>query len=1410
MSRRFQTKRSKCFGKVRNDHGCQILYRHLFRVGMLAILFLMRGSCAAADTVITNIQELQDINLNPGGSYILANDINAAETADWNNGEGFDPIMDFNGTFDGKGYTIYGLTINRPTTDKVGLFGAIVNDGHVSDVSLYGANISGNNKVGTLAGYLFLADVADIAVHQSQVNGSQRVGGLVGESYNGHGITDALVDDVGVSGISEVGGLVGRTWDGTINTILRAAVTADVTAISNMAGGIAGYTKSSDILESFAEGSVSGNMGVGGIAGYTIENAGIHNCYAVNSVAGNQYTGGVAGLFYSYHDGVSNTYFAGTVDGNSPVGGFIGAKFAGTSVANYWDTDLNSGLNSVGSGNGAGITGKTTAELSQLATYLGWDFETVWLINGSYPRLQSLNDIPGGGETPYSPATLAIQPGTNFLSNPSGVPIHIQDARLRFRATGGTNSNNADTLQVYDPVLGGFRLFFFVSNAEYIPEEFRHKWYDTGNGQIADYVLNPGTGFIYTNKATESFPWTEYPVTGLLRSRTSVHLTPNYNLIAHPYGVAVDLNETRLTEIAEPGDHVYIDDNGLLRYDWVTGSGDPELDNHFVAEGTSEVSPIPLKAGEGFYFFNAATETKIWRVMNPNFRRIAVSGIEPGPDNFLSNPMDKPINIQKAAFTENAVGNIDAYLADNISVFNSASGLTEYLYFIGEDPTVPEEYQNKWFDPVQMKPSEVLLQPGETFTYDSKAADSRVWVEGASTSTPVAVYVEIVNGFNNISNPLSVPIHLQSAGIQNPVYSSNCALADRVVVDGQPSFYCHLTGNPLSWSLNLLLEPGAGISYLRQGGDTWWQEKLLAGSKSRIDGNQLKIQRRLSNGALGQEEVFTIKGVNYSPVDINETVSSYEEHRTHMTFDNDKIESDFQSMLDMGVNTIRTYVDPGLDVEAWKDFMDKAYEYGLMVLINVRTSDFGSFSFATPHVCPAPPQFEYSKVVGHFKDHPALLGWMIGNEWNINLENNVVKPFYCYNSVHDAAEGVERTAAGYLSWTQGIKELDPDHIVASSLGFIQTYQMNGGYIDLFTPEDEVNFGEFADIFATAPSVDLWAFNLYRGNSFNTFFAQWKRAFPNKPILITEFGTDAYDHVAGSVNPQQQADTYRALWREIIRNASAIDPDRQVVGGFAFEWNDEWWKAGNPANHDASGFQLKVCYGNQVPGGTAPTVCFYGHPDDGHSNEEYYGLLDTVRNPRDAYATMMTEYQSSLIPSENVLLGARSQTGIGGQGSELSYAAFFKNGAPLALRYATEGGTPAARGYNVMVVDGNTGTPKDLRTFDMWPAGVAVPQCTEFENYAMDPGNFSPGDIVLVAVADTGTPINVPFQDCQDALVKLGSTDNLATLGGNKPYVLISQMNATGNATKCIEEIGTQSNTIIDENCTVSLPEVVLP
>ena len=55
--------------------------------------------------------------------YILINDIDASDTSTWNCGAGFKPIGGiFNGSFDGRGYNISDLYINRPFTDNVGLF----------------------------------------------------------------------------------------------------------------------------------------------------------------------------------------------------------------------------------------------------------------------------------------------------------------------------------------------------------------------------------------------------------------------------------------------------------------------------------------------------------------------------------------------------------------------------------------------------------------------------------------------------------------------------------------------------------------------------------------------------------------------------------------------------------------------------------------------------------------------------------------------------------------------------------------------------------------------------------------------------------------------------------------------------------------------------------------------------------------------------------------------------------------------------------------------------------------------------------------------------------------------------------------------------------------------------------------
>ncbi|MBV5331097.1 hypothetical protein JZU69_01505, partial [bacterium] len=73
-------------------------------------------------TVINNVTDLQAINTSGlAGKYALGANIDASAITN------FVPIGDattnFTGVFDGLGHTVSNLTINRPTTDYVGLFG---------------------------------------------------------------------------------------------------------------------------------------------------------------------------------------------------------------------------------------------------------------------------------------------------------------------------------------------------------------------------------------------------------------------------------------------------------------------------------------------------------------------------------------------------------------------------------------------------------------------------------------------------------------------------------------------------------------------------------------------------------------------------------------------------------------------------------------------------------------------------------------------------------------------------------------------------------------------------------------------------------------------------------------------------------------------------------------------------------------------------------------------------------------------------------------------------------------------------------------------------------------------------------------------------------------------------------------
>jgi hypothetical protein len=100
---------------------------------------------------IDSIDDLQNIKDAPGKRYLQTADIDASTTTGWNSGLGFEPIATFYGQYNGNGYTISNLFINRSTTDYIGLFG--INMGILRNIKLVDNDITGDQYTGSLVGF---------------------------------------------------------------------------------------------------------------------------------------------------------------------------------------------------------------------------------------------------------------------------------------------------------------------------------------------------------------------------------------------------------------------------------------------------------------------------------------------------------------------------------------------------------------------------------------------------------------------------------------------------------------------------------------------------------------------------------------------------------------------------------------------------------------------------------------------------------------------------------------------------------------------------------------------------------------------------------------------------------------------------------------------------------------------------------------------------------------------------------------------------------------------------------------------------------------------------------------------------------------------------------------------------------
>ena len=226
----------------------------------------------------------------------------------------------FAGTFDGNGYSISGVYINK-TTNYQGVFG--YSTGTIKNLTVEGT-ITGGSYVGGIAGYSTGTIIN--CVNKCTVKGSgSYIGGIVGVS---NGKIEKCYTIGNVSGTNTtfglaVGGIVGINLNDAV--ISTSFAEAKVSAGNyQWVGGVAGQNHG-DIFNSYSADEVAGSYYVGGIVG---QNAGgkVSNSIAYGKVKGtNTYVGGVVG-FNTEEGKIEYTYYlaGNATDGQSNVQGGIG------------------------------------------------------------------------------------------------------------------------------------------------------------------------------------------------------------------------------------------------------------------------------------------------------------------------------------------------------------------------------------------------------------------------------------------------------------------------------------------------------------------------------------------------------------------------------------------------------------------------------------------------------------------------------------------------------------------------------------------------------------------------------------------------------------------------------------------------------------------------------------------------------------------------------------------------------------------------------------------------------------------------------------------------------------------------------------------------------------------------------
>jgi exo-beta-1,3-glucanase (GH17 family) len=218
-----------------------------------------------------------------------------------------------------------------------------------------------------------------------------------------------------------------------------------------------------------------------------------------------------------------------------------------------------------------------------------------------------------------------------------------------------------------------------------------------------------------------------------------------------------------------------------------------------------------------------------------------------------------------------------------------------------------------------------------------------------------------------------------------------------------------------------------------------------------------------------------------------------------------------------GGNSIRNWTTIS-DVQDTRALLDTAHAHGVTVALGLpMRAERHGFDYDDEAAAADQLELVRSEVL-KYRDHPALLAWLIGNE----LDHSYTNP-----RVWDAVNDVARM----------IHDLDPNHPTSTTLSGFR--------------EDVIG-----EIVTRAPELDFFSFQLY-GSLFG-LPDQIKATGFEKPFMLTEWGTIGYWEMESTswgapveLTSSEKADVIQRAHNEIVTLLGD-----QLIGSYVFFWGQK--------------------------------------------------------------------------------------------------------------------------------------------------------------------------------------------------------------------------------------------------------------